>query len=123
MHTVLTIRSDAGLSLPPGPSGKPIIGNLLDLPTQQEWVGFSQLAKRYGMPCHFKQTRLLMLRDIGDLVYLNIFGQSIVVINSPMVASELFEKRSSIYSDRSEFPMLNDLYVGQATRESTDIYR
>ena len=125
IQSLPSVPSDVGLSLPPGPSGKPIIGNLLDLPTQQEWVGFSQLAKRYGMPCHFKTNllRLLMLRDIGDLVYLNIFGQSIVVINSPMVASELFEKRSSIYSDRSEFPMLNDLYVGQAARESADIYR
>ena len=56
-----------------------------------------------------------MIHYIGDLVYLKVFGQSIVIINSPVVANELFEKRSSIYSDRSEFPMLNDLYVNQAS--------
>jgi hypothetical protein len=50
----------------------------------------------------------------GDLVYLKVFGQSILVINSTDVAYELFEKRSSIYSDRTELPMLKDLYVGWA---------
>ena len=63
-----------------------------------------------------------MLQDIGDLVYLKVFGQSIVVINSPVVANELFEKRSSIYSDRSDLPMMNDLYVDQASPESVNIY-
>jgi len=38
-----------------------------------------------------------------------------VVVNSADVAYELFEKRSSIYSDRSEFPMLNDLLVENAS--------
>ena len=33
------------------------------------------------------------------------------MINSPDIAYELFEKRSSIYSDRPEFPMITDLYV------------
>ena len=64
-----------------------------------------------------------MLQYIGDLVYLNIFGQSIVVINSSVVAFELFEKRSLIYSDRPECPMMNDLYVVRASRESANIYR
>ena len=64
-----------------------------------------------------------MLQYIGDLVYLNVFGLSIVVVNSPVVASELFEKRSSIYSDRIELPMVKDLYVDQASLDSVDIYR
>ena len=34
-----------------------------------------------------------------------------IVINSQDVAFDLFEKRSSIYSDRCDFPMINDLYV------------
>ena len=77
------------------------------------------------MRCRFQAnlSRLLILQYIGDLVYLNVFGQSIVVINSPVLAFELLEKRSSIYSDRGEFPMMNDLYVGQASRESSNIYR
>ena len=48
----------------------------------------------------------------GNLVYLSGLGQSIMVINSPDTIYELFEKRSSIYSDRGDSPMLN-LYVYQ----------
>lgn len=49
----------------------------------------------------------------GDLVYVKVFGQGMVFVNSAEVAYDMFEKASSIYSDRSEFPMLNDLYVLQ----------
>lgn len=53
----------------------------------------------------------------GDLVYIKVFGQGMVFVNSAEVAYDMFEKASSIYSDRSEFPMLNDLYVPwQSTR-------
>ena len=47
----------------------------------------------------------------GDLVYIKVFGQGMVFVNSAEVAYDMFEKASSIYSDRSESPMLNDLYV------------
>ena len=36
----------------------------------------------------------------SDLIYLQLFGTPIVVVNSAKAAHELFEKRSSIYSDR-----------------------
>lgn len=48
-------------------------------------------------------------RSTGDLVYLKVLGQPMIVVNSADVAYELFEKGSSIYSDRSDSPMLNDL--------------
>ncbi|KAF8507550.1 cytochrome P450, partial [Gautieria morchelliformis] len=83
------------LCLPPGPPRKLIVGNVSDLPTKQEWVTFSRWAKEYG-----------------DLVYLNALGFSIVVISSTEIAYELFEKRSSIYSDRGDVPMLRDLMGG-----------
>lgn len=35
-----------------------------------------------------------------DIMYLNIAGQSIVVLDTAEVATELLEKRSSIYSGR-----------------------
>lgn len=34
--------------LPPGPSGWPVIGNLLDMPTSTEWVKYRDLGKEYG---------------------------------------------------------------------------
>ncbi|KAF8513884.1 cytochrome P450 [Gautieria morchelliformis] len=81
-----------GAHLPPGPPGKPIIGNVYDAPKKHEWKTYTDWAKQYG-----------------DLVYIKVFRQPIVIINSLDTAQDLFEKRSSVYSDRFEFPMINDL--------------
>jgi hypothetical protein len=42
----------------------------------------------------------------GGLVYIKVFGQHIVFVNSMDIAEDLFEKRSSIYSDRFKAPMM-----------------
>ena len=42
-----TTRS-AGRSLPPGPPGIPILGNLFDLPKRSPWLGYRGLSRRYG---------------------------------------------------------------------------
>jgi hypothetical protein len=43
-----------GKHLPPGPPGWPIIGNLLDMPSERSWIKFNEWAKRYGIliACH-----------------------------------------------------------------------
>jgi hypothetical protein len=64
-----------------------------------------------------KAVRLVELMDewdgaeplLGDLVHINIFGQHIIFVNSVEIARNLFEKRSSIYSDRIYSPMVHDL--------------
>ncbi|KIJ28055.1 hypothetical protein M422DRAFT_270746 [Sphaerobolus stellatus SS14] len=81
-----------GFRLPPCPPPKPIIGNLLDMPKEREWETYGEWAKKYG-----------------ELVYLNLMGTSMFIINSRQMAHELFDKRSSIYSDRMDLPMLNDV--------------
>ena len=37
----------------------------------------------------------------SDMISLNFVGTPVVVVNSPEIAMDIFEKRSSIYSDRS----------------------
>ncbi|CCO33923.1 O-methylsterigmatocystin oxidoreductase Short=OMST oxidoreductase [Rhizoctonia solani AG-1 IB] len=44
----------------------------------------------------------------SDVIYLNLIGQPLVILNSARAASDLLEKRSSIYSDRIGAPMVND---------------
>ncbi|KAJ7656553.1 cytochrome P450 [Mycena rosella] len=39
-------------------------------------------------------------RSIGDIVYADVLGQPLVVLNSDKIAMELLDRRSAIYSDR-----------------------
>ncbi len=34
--------------LPPGPSGFPLVGNVLDMPTSKEWLTFARWGERWG---------------------------------------------------------------------------
>ena len=45
------------------------------------------------------------------MIYLNVLGQPFVILSSLEVITDLFEKRSSIYSDRMHMTMLHELYV------------
>ncbi|KAH9162720.1 cytochrome P450 [Lactarius sanguifluus] len=76
----------------PGPKGWPIIGNLLDVPTELEYQVFSRWQKKYG-----------------DLIQMTVLGQPIVILNSPRLASEMFNKKSAIYSSRPHLTMASDL--------------
>jgi hypothetical protein len=40
----------------------------------------------------------------SDIVHVELFGTHIVVLNSEKAATDLLEKRSSIYSDRCGLP-------------------
>ena len=45
------------------------------------------------------------------MIYFNVLGQDFVVLSSPEIITDLFEKRSTNYSDRKQMPMFIDLYV------------
>ncbi len=34
--------------LPPGPRGLPLIGNLLDMPSEKEWLTYAKWGEKYG---------------------------------------------------------------------------
>nr|BAL05104.1 cytochrome P450 [Phanerodontia chrysosporium] len=79
--------------LPPGPKGLPILGNALDLPAKHEWLAYA----KWGQECG------------SDIIYLNLAGTPVVVLNSAKAAKDLLEKRSSIYSDRPVTVMAHEL--------------
>ena len=82
----------AGLPYPPGPTPRPIIGNLLDMPLEYYWLTYAEWAKTYG-----------------DIIHVKVFGQHILLLNSLEICIDLLEKRSAIYSDRPRLPMMNEL--------------
>ena len=45
------------------------------------------------------------------MIYLNVLGQHFIILCSLKVITDLFEKRSSNYSDRKHMTMLIELYV------------
>jgi hypothetical protein len=44
---LLAVRRDT-LPLPPGPKRLPILGNLLDFPTELRWLTYNKWSKEYG---------------------------------------------------------------------------
>ncbi|KAJ7803823.1 cytochrome P450 [Mycena olivaceomarginata] len=83
-------RSRSQLPLPPGPRELPLVGNLFDIPPERQWETYLQWSKQFN----------------SDIIHLNAAGTSVVVLSSMEAVKELFERRSSLYSDRPHLPML-----------------
>ncbi|OAX34805.1 cytochrome P450 [Rhizopogon vinicolor AM-OR11-026] len=73
------------LPLPPGPPCLPILGSILSLDPVRPWLSFNALRFTYG-----------------DIIYARLLTRPVVVVNSEKVARDLFELRSTIYSDRPQ---------------------
>ena len=90
------------LPLPPGPPRLPILGNALDMPKHDTHEAFRDMNAKYGGS--YRSSRALARAHYcliaGDVVYLEVLGQPIIVLGSHEAALDLFEKRSAIYSDR-----------------------
>ncbi|PVI00578.1 cytochrome P450 [Periconia macrospinosa] len=74
------------LPLPPGPPRLPIIGNIHQAPKSHAWLKYYVWGKIYG-----------------PVVYLNMLGQPIVVLNTSSAAHDLLAKRGGTFSDRPRF--------------------
>ena len=58
-----------GLPYPPGPSGWPIIGNLLNLPSKSTWLTYTEFSKKYGMGALSADVFFFFLRPGGRVHY------------------------------------------------------
>ncbi|TFY56900.1 hypothetical protein EVG20_g8751 [Dentipellis fragilis] len=65
-----------GAHYPPGPPTLPIIGNLLAFPRERPEIKFAEWARQYG-----------------DVISLKVLSQTIIVIQTPTLLKELFEKK------------------------------
>jgi hypothetical protein len=82
-------RARNTLPLPPGPKPLPLIGNLLNIPKEKDWLTYRAWNDQYG-----------------DVVCIDALGQKIIVLGSATAVNDLLERRSAIYSDRPITPIL-----------------
>jgi len=85
-------RRRKAVTLPPGPKGYPLIGNVFDMTVSEIW----EVALKWG-------------KTYGDTIYLKTFGQPFVIINSYDTAVEILDKRSLNSSDRPGSVMVMEL--------------
>ncbi|KAI5988515.1 cytochrome P450 [Pisolithus albus] len=95
---VLASRAKPKLPYPPGPKGLPFIGNVLDIDPQSLRSTYAQWSRTYG-----------------DIVYIRVFGQDIIFVNSEKTARILAEGRSEIYSDRNRSSVNKDFGTSRMT--------
>ncbi|KAL4267769.1 cytochrome P450 family protein [Pleurotus pulmonarius] len=74
--------------LPPGPKGWPILGNIDVLPSDQVWIKYAELGRQYG-----------------GIVYLEVMGSPIIILNDAKHAFNMLATKSRNYSDRPKFIM------------------
>ncbi|XRM44916.1 hypothetical protein ABZX51_008019 [Aspergillus tubingensis] len=87
-------QQSPSLPLPPGPKGKPIVGNLSDLPPPNtpEWRHWMKHKERYG-----------------PITSVTILGQPIIILHDAHITTELLEKRSLKYSSRPRSVFLGEV--------------
>ncbi|TDL20092.1 cytochrome P450 oxidoreductase OrdA-like protein, partial [Rickenella mellea] len=79
-------------NLPPGPKPLPLIGNLLDLPKEYDWLHWAKHKKLYG-----------------PISSVSAFGRNLILINDAQIAYDLLEKKSSIHSNRPSFVFAGEM--------------
>lgn len=79
--------------LPPSPKGLPLIGNLLQLPRQLQFLKLTAWAQ-----------------ELGDIYTLNLAGKKLIVLSSAKAASEVLDRMSSVTSGRPRMVMVSDSF-------------
>ncbi|CAG8214192.1 unnamed protein product [Penicillium olsonii] len=85
-------KTKAGRKPLPGPPGKPIVGNLFQIPPCHSWLKFKEWASTYG-----------------PIFQLNLAGRQHIVLSTEKVANDLLRERGTYYSSREFLPMASGI--------------
>ncbi|KAK6839611.1 hypothetical protein PG987_005477 [Apiospora arundinis] len=83
--------------LPPGPPRRLLIGNLGQVSADHPESDYIRWGTEYG----------------SDIIYVNMLGQHMVVLNSAVAATELLDQRGANYCDRPDFTLFEIMGWGR----------
>ncbi|KIY51316.1 cytochrome P450 [Fistulina hepatica ATCC 64428] len=85
-----------GANYPPGPPTLPILGNLLEFPRKYPQYKFGEWARQYG-----------------DVISVKVLNQTIIVLHTPTLVRELFDKRAISNSNRPASSVVEVITPGE----------
>ena len=99
------------MRMPPGPVGYPIIGNLLNMPKGTDPEFWAKYREIYGDTFIRVVIMELIKSNAGPMTSFSTFGSCVIILNDIKVVEDLFEKKSTIYSNRAPPTFLGKMYV------------
>ncbi|KAH8093136.1 cytochrome P450 [Cristinia sonorae] len=98
IYSVWSNRYSKEPPFPPGPKTVPFLGNVHQLPVENQQKTFYDWGRQFG-----------------DIVFAKLFHSPVIIVNSLDVARELMEKRGGNYNDRPPFILLSELMGWDST--------
>lgn len=100
--------------LPPGPKTSWLGRVNLPTPAEYPWKQYAKWRKTYGMFSRFAFDDLRGRRSrviTGDVIYLSVLRNPIIILNTREAARALLEKRGGLYASRPIRTMVNFIHL------------
>ncbi|KAI0029082.1 cytochrome P450 [Vararia minispora EC-137] len=94
------ISRKRALILPPGPPRLPVFGNAFDVPKDYAWKQYAKWSEKYGQSSQSHVRSPSLTSFTGDVISLEVFGQTIIVINSHSALKDIVLVRSATFTGR-----------------------
>lgn len=109
------VQRKARLLPPPGPPCRPVLGlNPKRLPRTEPWKVYADWGKKYGALYTLPIGREFLTILPGPISSFHVLGRRVIILNGFEAASELLNKRASIYSERPS-RVFYDIVMGRGT--------